>query len=102
MTEPTTALKEPVPVAGSESASYAPYAQLVKMLVPSSGCVALYDASGDLIWCSDGYEPPDFREIVEAIKIETNHTLLDGRRRTRSWPTRQRCVDKGVLRSGSS
>ena len=31
MTEPTTALKEPVPVAGDEGASYAPYAQLVKI-----------------------------------------------------------------------
>jgi diguanylate cyclase (GGDEF)-like protein len=78
MTEPTTALKEPVPEAAEEFASYAPYAQLVKMLVPSSGCVALYDAAGDLIWCSEGYEPTDFRELVESIKIETNNTVLDG------------------------
>ena len=52
MTEPTTALKKPVDER-DENASYAPYGQLVKMLIPSSGCVALYDASGDLIWCSD-------------------------------------------------
>jgi diguanylate cyclase (GGDEF)-like protein len=77
MTEPTTALKEPVP-ARDENASYAPYGQLVKMLIPSSGCVALYDAAGDLIWCSDGYEPPDFRELVESIKVETNNAVLDG------------------------
>jgi diguanylate cyclase (GGDEF)-like protein len=77
MTEPTTALKAPVP-ARDENASYAPYGQLVKMLIPSSGCVALYDASGDLIWCSEGYEPPDFRELVESLKVETNNAVLEG------------------------
>ena len=77
MTEPTTALKEPVTGSRDET-SYAPYAQLVKMLVPSSGCVALYDAAGDFIWCSDGYEPPDFRELVESLKVESSNVVLDG------------------------
>jgi hypothetical protein len=77
MTEPTTVLKEP-DNERDESASYAPYGQLVKMLIPSSGCVALYDASGDLIWCSEGYEPPDFRELVESLKVETSNAVLDG------------------------
>jgi diguanylate cyclase (GGDEF)-like protein len=48
-----------------KAASYAPYAQLVKMLLPSAGSVALYDAQAELIWCSDGYERPDLRELVE-------------------------------------
>ncbi|HEY7672850.1 MAG TPA: EAL domain-containing protein [Gammaproteobacteria bacterium] len=78
MTEPTSALKEPVTASRNENASYAPYGQLVKMLIPSSGCVALYDAAGELIWCSDGYEPPDFRELVESLKVETNNAVLDG------------------------
>jgi diguanylate cyclase (GGDEF)-like protein len=67
-----------------ENASYAPYGQLVKMLIPSSGCVALYDASGDLIWCSEGYEPADFRELVESLKVETNNAVLDGQIRETS------------------
>lgn len=51
-----------------ESTSYAPYAQLAKMLVPSSGCIAIYDTLGDLIWCSDGFERPDLRELVDELK----------------------------------
>jgi diguanylate cyclase (GGDEF)-like protein len=78
MTEPSNTLKEPVPAAGDDSTGYAPYGQLVKMLIPSSGCVALYDAKGDLIWCSEGYEPPDFRELVESLRVETNNAVLDG------------------------
>lgn len=54
----------------AEPASYAPYAQLVKMLAPSTGCIALYDVEGDLIWCSDGFERPDLREIVDALHDE--------------------------------
>jgi diguanylate cyclase (GGDEF)-like protein len=48
-----------------KDASYAPYAQLVKMLLPSAGSVALYDTHAELLWCSDGYERPDLRELLE-------------------------------------
>lgn len=47
---------------------YESYAQLVKMLLPSSGCVAIYAVDGDLAWCSDGFERPDFRELVEDFR----------------------------------
>lgn len=47
---------------------YEAYAQLVKMLLPSSGCVAIYAIDGDLAWCSDGFERPDFRELVEDFR----------------------------------
>lgn len=47
---------------------YEAYAQLVKMLLPSSGCVAIYAVDGDLAWCSDGFERPDFRELVEDFR----------------------------------
>jgi diguanylate cyclase (GGDEF)-like protein len=52
--------------AGVAGRDYAPYAQLVKMLVPSSGSIALYDCQGEMLWCSDGCERPDLRELVEA------------------------------------
>lgn len=51
---------------------FAPYAQLVKMLVPSSASLAVYDIDGDLIWCSDGYERPDLREIVDELRAEAS------------------------------
>jgi diguanylate cyclase (GGDEF)-like protein len=47
------------------TAGYAPYGQLIKMLLPSAGSVAVYDAHRELIWCSDGYERPDLRELLE-------------------------------------
>lgn len=68
MTESVTASQTPAPPDDEESQGYAPYAQLVKMLVPSSGCIAIYGVDGDLIWCSDGYERPDLRELVEELK----------------------------------
>jgi diguanylate cyclase (GGDEF)-like protein len=48
-----------------KAAAYAPYAQLVKMLLPSAGSIAVYDARAELLWCSDGYERPDLRELLE-------------------------------------
>lgn len=47
---------------------YAAYAQLVKMLLPSSGCLAIYAVDGDLAWCSDGFERPDFRALVDEFR----------------------------------
>ena len=44
------------------------YAQLVKMLLPSSGCLAIYAVDGDLAWSSEGFERPDFRELVDDFR----------------------------------
>jgi diguanylate cyclase (GGDEF)-like protein len=44
--------------------AYAPYAQLIKMLLPRSAAVAIYDHNGELTWCSEGYDKPEFRELV--------------------------------------
>jgi diguanylate cyclase (GGDEF)-like protein len=43
---------------------YAPFAQLIKMLLPSARSVALYDTHAELVWCSDGYERPDLRALL--------------------------------------
>jgi hypothetical protein len=51
---------------GSSAASgYAPFAQLIKMLLPSARSVALYDALAELIWCSDGFERLDLRVMLD-------------------------------------
>jgi diguanylate cyclase (GGDEF)-like protein len=47
---------------------YEAYARLVKMLLPSSGCLAIYAVDGDLAWGSDGYERPDFRQLVDSFR----------------------------------
>lgn len=56
----STALSEELAAGG-----YAPYAQLVKMLLPSARCVAIYDHHAELLWCSDGFERPDLRALLE-------------------------------------
>ncbi len=57
------------------TSGYAPYGQLVKMLLPSTGSLALYDAAGELVWCSDGYERPDLRALLESLRNTSSDTL---------------------------
>jgi diguanylate cyclase (GGDEF)-like protein len=53
------------PSDSSTASGYAPFAQLIKMLLPSARSVALYDALTELIWCSDGFERLDLRVLLE-------------------------------------
>ena len=63
-----TVLKTSRETADAAAPGYAAYAQLVRMLLPSSGCLAIYAVDGDLGWCSDGFERPDFRELVDEFR----------------------------------
>jgi diguanylate cyclase (GGDEF)-like protein len=47
------------------ASGYAPFAQLIKMLLPSARSVALYDPQAELVWCSDGCERPELRALLE-------------------------------------
>jgi diguanylate cyclase (GGDEF)-like protein len=49
----------------SAATGYAPFARLVKMLLPSARSVAIYDPGAELVWCSDGFERPDLRALLE-------------------------------------
>jgi diguanylate cyclase (GGDEF)-like protein len=60
----------PIEPVDREAADYAPYAQLIKMLVPSSGSVAIHDPNGEILWCSEGFERPDLRELVDQVNTE--------------------------------
>jgi diguanylate cyclase (GGDEF)-like protein len=53
------------PSDSSAASGYAPFAQLIKMLLPSARSVALYDALAALIWCSDDFERLDLRVLLE-------------------------------------
>ena len=59
----------------STGTGYAPYGQLVKMLLPSAGGIAIYDSADELLWCSDGYERPDLRSLLESLRSEGDETL---------------------------
>jgi diguanylate cyclase (GGDEF)-like protein len=54
-------------------ASYAAYGQLIKMLLPSTGSVAIYDSASKLVWCSDGFEQLDLRQLLD--RLSSSDTL---------------------------
>jgi diguanylate cyclase (GGDEF)-like protein len=54
--------------ASANAVGYAPYGQLVKMLLPSVGCIAIYGTDGELVWCTDGYERPDLRALLDSLR----------------------------------
>jgi len=64
---PATPFDDDTPAAMGK-AGYAPYGQLVKMLLPSVGSIAIYDVAGELLWCSDGYERPDLRRLLDELR----------------------------------
>jgi diguanylate cyclase (GGDEF)-like protein len=47
------------------------------MLLPSAGSIAVYDATDELVWCSDGYERPDLRELLASVRA-TSVEALEG------------------------
>ena len=53
------------PTDSPAAGGYAPFAQLIKMLLPSARSVAIYDPNAELVWCSDGYERPDLRALLD-------------------------------------
>jgi diguanylate cyclase (GGDEF)-like protein len=64
---PVSLLAEDTPAAAVR-AGYAPYGQLVKMLLPNAGSVAIYDVAGELVWRSDGYERPELRKLLDELR----------------------------------
>jgi hypothetical protein len=54
--------------ASQADAGYEAYAQLVRMLLPSSGEMAIYTPEGELGWCRGGVERPEFRALIDEIK----------------------------------
>ena len=47
------------------SASFEPYLQLVRSVLPRATSVALYDAAGSLQWTTDGTAGPDLHDLIE-------------------------------------
>jgi diguanylate cyclase (GGDEF)-like protein len=53
------------PTDDSAACGYAPFGQLIKMLLPSVRSVALYDALAELVWSSEGSERVDLRALLD-------------------------------------
>jgi diguanylate cyclase (GGDEF)-like protein len=64
MTEPSETVVGEGPAAATAAGMYAPYGQLIKMLLPRCGGIAVYGADRELLWCSDGCERPDLKTLV--------------------------------------
>jgi SH3 domain protein len=45
------------------------------MLLPSAGSIAVYNASDEVVWCSDGYERPDLRALLDRLRAASSSTL---------------------------
>src|SRR4029079_3735652 len=52
----------------SDKGGYAPYGQLVKMLLPSARSIAIYDSARAPRPCSDGYERPELRKLLDELR----------------------------------
>jgi diguanylate cyclase (GGDEF)-like protein len=57
---------------------YAPYGQLIKMLLPRSGGIVFYGPDEELLWCSDGCERPDLKVVLESLPTEDHEELTGG------------------------
>lgn len=75
------------PAPSPEQLRFVPYAQLVKMLVPSAGTISIYGPAHDLVWCSDGYERPDLRELLERAHREAGGNLAGRIENSPAGPT---------------
>lgn len=71
----TTPTKPPSDATTAAASAYAPFGQLVKMLLPSAGDLAIYNAADELVWCSDGYERPDLRDLLDRLRAAGSETF---------------------------
>ena len=52
-------------VPGQPGSRFDPYVRLVRSLLPRTSCVAMFGASGELIWSTDTMTGPDLMNIVD-------------------------------------
>jgi diguanylate cyclase (GGDEF)-like protein len=70
------------------STSLDPYGQLVKMLMPRAGCIAIYDRNSVPLWLSDGCNGPDLPNLIEEAINAAKSDTTDPEERdgcARSW-----------------
>jgi len=52
-------------VPGQPGSRFEPYVRLVRSLLPRTSCIAMFGASGELIWSTDTMTGPDLMNIVD-------------------------------------
>jgi len=57
---------------------YAPYGQLIKMLLPRCGGIVFYSPEKDLLWCSDGCERPDIKVVLDDLPSDVSEEMSGG------------------------
>ena len=57
---------------------YAPYGQLIKMLLPRCGGIAFYSPEKELLWCSDGCERPDLKVVLDDLPADDSQQMSSG------------------------
>jgi diguanylate cyclase (GGDEF)-like protein len=55
--------------------SHGPFGQLIKMLLPRAGNVALYNAAAEPVWLADGCEDPDIHALVARVLGESPNQI---------------------------
>jgi len=78
MTESSEQPEEQAVAAPGAAEIYAPYGQLIKMLLPRAGSIAFYGADEDLLWCSDGCERPDLKVVLADLPEGESDELSGG------------------------
>jgi diguanylate cyclase (GGDEF)-like protein len=103
MSEPIGEVERSAQAMAAVLPGYAPYGQLIKMLLPRSTGVAIYDRMGSLSWSSNGYEKPEFRELVDRYGALQHDAGSGGALRATSsgHPAFFACIQSGRRRLGS-
>ncbi len=57
---------------------YAPYGQLIKMLLPRCGGIVFYSPDKELLWCSDGCERPDLKTVLDDLPSDESQQMSGG------------------------
>ncbi len=70
MTEAVAELPSDGSNAAASATTYAPYSQLIKMLLPRSISVTIFDHAGELAWSSDGYARPEITDLLDEHKTD--------------------------------
>lgn len=78
MTDPDGTVAGREAVSPGDGGLYAPYGQLIKMLLPRAGSIAFYGADEELLWCSDGCERPDLKTVLADLRAENRDELAGG------------------------
>lgn len=78
MTDPSGNEASEAPEAPGTAGIYAPYGQLIKMLLPRCGGIAFYSPEKELQWCSDGYERPDLKVVLDDLPTDDSEEMSRG------------------------